>query len=137
MKPALIALACVQLLACESATDNDANARDVRGVWSYSGVQSSPSLSIRGFLRIDQQNGNEFSGTAEFSETDVQGTVRNRTGQLSGRVLGADAVDFDIFIDEASRRHVARVVADSMNGTWARTGGNPPITGSFTARKTQ
>lgn len=122
------------LAACSSATDNDIGARSMLGTWSYDAIQSSPSLTVRGTLRIDQQSGAEFSGVATFSETDVQGTIRNRTGQLSGRVIGANAVDFDIFIEESSRRHVAGVHMDSMSGTWARTASNPPVSGSFRAR---
>ncbi|MGQ0813262.1 MAG: hypothetical protein ACT4O1_02220 [Gemmatimonadota bacterium] len=123
--------------ACGSATDAGSDAHDVRGVWSYTAVQASPALNVRGSLRIDQQSGADFSGTAEFRETDVQGTMRDRSGQLSGRVVGGSAVDFDVFIDDAPRRHVASLQADSMLGTWARTGVTPPQTGSFSARRLQ
>lgn len=135
MRRRLLTLAILLIAACDSVTDTGASARDVRGVWSYSGSQTSPSLSISGTLQIDQQDGAEFSGTVTFDEADVQGTRRNRTGPLTGRVLGGTAVDFDIFIDEGSRRHVAGMTSDSMSGTWARTGTNPPVTGSFSARK--
>jgi hypothetical protein len=123
------------LAACDSPVDNGVTGVDMRGVWSYSGVQQSPALTIVGTLNIDQQSGSEFSGTVAFSETDVQGTRTNRTGQLSGRVIGADAVDFDIYFDEPPRRHVAAVRADSMHGNWARTDVVPPITGSYSAKK--
>lgn len=137
MTRGLLTLTAMLIVACDSTTDAGGSARDVRGVWSYSGSQTSPSLNITGTLQIDQQDGAEFSGTVTFQEADVQGTIRDRTGPLSGRVLGADAVDFDIFIDQSSRRHVAGVTSDSMNGSWARTGTNPPVTGSFSARKTR
>lgn len=133
----LLALTALLIAACDSTTDAGAAARDVRGVWAYSGSQMSPSLNITGTLQIDQQDGAEFSGSVTFQEADVQGTIRNRTGPLSGRVLGGDAVDFDIFIDQSSRRHVAGVTNDSMSGSWARTGTNPPVTGSFSARRTR
>ena len=128
----LLALACG---ACASPTDDSAATRDMRGVWAYNGGQASPVLTVRGTLRIDQQSGSDFSGTAEFSETDVQGTQTNRAGVLSGRVVGNSAVDFDIYIENAPRRHVAALLTDSIAGTWARTGATPVVTGSFSARK--
>lgn len=120
------------LAACGSTTDTGTTSVDMRGTWSYTGVQTSPVLNVSGILTIDQQSGKSFTGSAQFSETDVQGTIRIRTGQINGRVIGADAVDFDIFVEATARRHVGRVVADSMKGTWAVTGSN--ITGSFNAR---
>lgn len=128
----------LMLTACGSATDNDIAARSMLGNWSYDGVQTTPTaLTVRGTLRIDQQSGNEFSGTATFSETDVQGTRRDRTGQLSGRVLGSNAVDFDIFIEESARRHVGGISMDSMSGDWARTASIPQVRGKFSARLMQ
>ena len=123
------------LTACDSPVDNGVTGVDMRGVWSYSGIQESPALTVVGTLNIAQQNGREFSGTVAFRETDVQGTQTNRTGQLSGRVVGAEAVDFDIFFDEPPRRHVAAVRGDSMYGNWARTGVIPPVTGSYSSEK--
>jgi hypothetical protein len=123
------------LVACDSPVDSGPTGVDMRGIWSYSGIQESPALTVVGTLNIDQQNGREFSGTAAFTETDVQGTQTNRTGQLSGRVIGPDAADFDIYFDAAPRRHVAEIRGDSMHGNWARTGVMPPMTGSFSSKK--
>lgn len=133
MKLALIL--AFALVACDSATDSGADTRDMRGDWTYNGIQDSPRLSVTGTLRIDRQNGAEFSGAVNFSETDVQGTIRNRTGILSGQVLDANTIEFDIFIEETSRYHLGAVRADSMSGPWARSSVNPAITGSFSARK--
>ena len=133
MRYALLILA--MLAACDSPVDNGVTGVDMRGVWSYSGIQESPALTVVGTLHVEQQNGREFSGTAAFSETDVQGTQTNRTGQLSGRVVGMEAVDFDIFVDESPRRHVAAIRGDSMYGIWARTGIVPPVTGSYSSKK--
>jgi hypothetical protein len=123
------------LSACDSPVDNGVTGVDMRGMWSYSGIQAAPALTLAGTLNIDQQNGRDFSGTVAFSETDVQGTQTNRTGQLSGRVVGTEAVDFDIFFDEGPRRHVATIRGDSMSGIWARTGSVPPVTGSYMSKK--
>ncbi|HEX6557830.1 MAG TPA: hypothetical protein VF021_00165 [Longimicrobiales bacterium] len=119
--------------ACSSTTDNGNSSLSVKGTWSYSGMQTAPAVSIAGVISIDQQTGSSFSGSAQLRETDAQGTIRDVVGQVNGRVIAADAVDFDIFIQATTRRHVARVAADSMGGTWAVTG--TTTTGSFTARR--
>lgn len=134
MRRAILAVV-LTCAACTSPTDDSAATRDLRGVWAYNGVQASPALTVRGTLRIDQQTGADFSGTAEFSETDVQGTQTNRAGVVNGRVVGNGAVDFDIYIETAPRRHVASLLTDSMAGSWARTGATPVVTGSFNARR--
>lgn len=137
MRGALL-LALLICTGCDSATDSGETALQVRGTWTYTSTQSSPALTIEGTVRIDQQNGADFTGSVVLSEKDVQGTIRDRTGQLSGRVVGSSTVDFDVFIDASSRRHVANVTAgDSMSGTWAQTGATPPSTNPFVARKVQ
>jgi hypothetical protein len=133
----VVLLALLLCTACDSATDGGSGALEVLGTWTYTGTQSSPPLNIHGTLRIDEQDGVYFSGSVDLTESDVQGTVRNRTGQVSGRVVGGDAVDFDVFIEAAARRHVAALRGDSMSGAWAQSSVVPAITGNFVARKAQ
>jgi len=130
---ALIALVCIA--ACDSGTSPNESATDVRGTWSYIADQSTPPLDLQGSLSITQQDGANFSGRIELQEKNAQGTIRNRVGVVSGRVIAADAVDFDAFIDEEPRRHVARIRADSMTGSWAESR-QLPLTGKFSARRT-
>jgi hypothetical protein len=136
MRELLLAAACLASFACDSATDS-AGALDITGTWEYDASQASPSLDIDGRLRIDEQEGSFFSGSAELTETDLLGTPRNRTGVLTGSLVGGAAVvQFDMFIGTASRRHVGIISdADSMAGTWAVTAVTPPITGAFSARR--
>ena len=136
MRTALLAALFFASAACGSATD-DGDALPVTGTWDYAATQAVPPLNIHGTLRIDRQDGRFFSGSADLAETDLQGTLRNRTGQLAGSMIGGDAVvEFDLFIDAASRRHVGTLShGDSMSGTWAYSGTIPPVTGSFRARK--
>lgn len=134
----VLLLALVICGACDSATDSGETALQVRGTWTYTSTQSSPPLTIQGTLHVDQQDGADFTGSVVFSERDLQGTIRDRTGQLIGRVIGSSTVDFDVFIEASSRRHVATVIlGDSMSGTWAQTGVTPPTTNPFVARKVQ
>jgi hypothetical protein len=120
--------------ACDSPTSNDTDAVDVLGNWEYQATQAAPALEIAGALQITEQNGRFFSGTAAFTETDVQGTKRTRGGALSGRVIGNDVVDFDVHIDAQTRRHVARIVSDSIGGTWSAEG-TAGLTGPFSAHR--
>jgi hypothetical protein len=128
-------LALALLAACDSPVDNGVTGVDMRGLWSYSGIQESPALTVVGTLSIDEQNGREFSGTVAFRETDVQGTQTNRTGRLSGRVVGMEAADFDISLDESQRRHVGAIRGDSMYGNWARIDAQSPVIGSYTSKR--
>lgn len=122
------------LAACDSPSANDDTAIDVRGVWAYDATQTTPALDIDGAIQITEQSGNTFTGTAAFRETDVQGTQRERAGAVSGRLVGGTVVDMDIYLEGQVRRHVARIDAAAMNGTWSLTDA-ASLTGDFTARR--
>ncbi|HET9441051.1 MAG TPA: hypothetical protein VFO52_12815 [Longimicrobiales bacterium] len=129
----LLLLVCL-VAACDSPTSGDGSAQDVRGGWEYHATQTTPSLDIAGVLHITDQEGAAFSGTVSFTETDVQGTRYTRAGAVSGRIVGSDVADIDVYVDTQVRRHVGRVAADSMTGTWSVTGA-ATLSGSFTARR--
>ena len=129
-----VLLLSVVALGCSSSTGNDATTVDVRGTWSFAATQVAPTLEISGELRIERQDGATLSGVLETRERAVDGTIRNRVGTISGRVLES-AVDFDVFSDAQPRRHVGRVRNDSITGTWAQSSGGTPVTGAFTAHR--
>jgi hypothetical protein len=130
-----LAFVCLLFLgACDSPTSNDTGGVNVLGSWQYLATQAVPALEIEGALQITEQNGRFFSGTAAVTETDVQGTKRTRGGALSGRVIGNDVVDFDVQFDVQTRRHVARIAADSIGGTWSAQG-IAGLSGPFSARR--
>jgi hypothetical protein len=124
------------LAGCSSSTGTDGANVDVRGTWTFAATQVAPALEITGELRIERQDGATLSGVLETRERAVDGTIRNRVGSLSGRVV-ASAVDFDVFADAQPRRHVGRVRNDSITGTWAQTSAATPVTGAFTAYRVQ
>jgi hypothetical protein len=132
MKQMLVLLAL--LCACDSPTDDTAARINVEGDWVYHATQITPALDMAGMFHISDQDGADFSGTVNFTETDVQGTQISRAGALSGRIVGGDVVDIDIYVDLQVRRHVGRVVADSMRGTWSVTGA-ATLSGAFTAHR--
>lgn len=129
----ILFLLCV-LSACDSPTGNGGTAINIKGDWTYHATQTTPQLDMTGGLQISDQDGTTFSGTAAFTETDVQGTQRTRAGALSGRIVGGDVVDMDIYVDLEVRRHVGRIVVDSIGGTWSVTGA-ATLSGAFTARR--
>lgn len=118
------------IAACDSPT-GEATGIDMRGTWEYLADQEQPALEIEGVLTITEQSGTFFTGTANFTETDVQGTRRTRAGAISGSFIRADVIDFDVHIDAQSRRHVGRVSVDSTSGIW----NSGTINGAFRAYK--
>ncbi len=122
------------LAACDSPTDGGMAPVNVEGRWTYQAAQITPLLNMSGALDIDEQDGRSFNGTVTFTEVDAQGTQHVRAGLLTGRVLGDDVLDIDIYVDAQVRRHVGRLAADSITGTWSVTGAGAQ-SGSFTARR--
>jgi hypothetical protein len=115
------AAALVYLSGCGLLTEPfGADAPDVRGRWVMTGTQSSPSLSLSGSLVIANQQGGEISGSASWEESDGVGAPRPDGGQLNGRVLSPEDLDFDITLLSGERRMIARLVADTMTGTWVQ-----------------
>lgn len=118
-------------LGCEISTGPGAAAADVRGTWDYSGQQSAPNLSLEGSLVIGSQRGEVIGGMGSWEASDGLGGVVMQGGNLTGQVIGASDVDFDVTLSAGPRRHVARLVADTMTGVWVDAGGG--ATGEFRA----
>ncbi len=116
----MLAAAALMASACESGTGVDGDVADVRGTWAYTGDQSAPSLALAGELVIESQAGDLLTGSLSWEERDGQGGVTTHAGAVSGRVIGHDDVDFDVFASNGVRRHVARLVDGSMDGAWVQ-----------------
>ena len=114
---ALAILGC-GLAACSLPTGSNAGAADLRGSWQLSADQAVPSASFEGTLLIERQEGDLILGSASWSERDGTGSMVWRAGAVSGRVIESSDADFDIVVDGVVRRHVARLSADTMSGTW-------------------
>ncbi len=107
--------------ACAFATDPDQTVADVRGTWQYSGAQSAPALVLTGTLSISTQQGEVVGGQLSWQEPDGSGGTANRGGAVSGRVIETTDVDFDVLAPGVTRRHVGRLVGDSIKGAWIET----------------
>lgn len=116
-------VACSVLFAggCAFATDPAAEVADVRGTWTYSGEQAAPALVLTGTLSISAQQGEVLSGQLSWQEPDGSGGTANRGGAVSGRVIETTDVDFDVLVPGVTRRHVGRLVGDSIKGAWIET----------------
>lgn len=111
---------CAMLAACTVPGEPAGDGAVVRGEWSFTGTQAAPSATLTGSLTIQSQQGDLITGTAGWDERDGFGAVRAAGGPVSGRVIGQDDVDFDIQVDGVMRRHVGRLVADTMEGNWVQ-----------------
>jgi hypothetical protein len=111
--------ALLALSACSLSTEPTGPVADVRGTWRYVGTQSAPALQLEGTLVVTQQRGDIITGSVTWEERDGLGDVQIRGGQLTGRVIGLEDIDFDVLMPEGDRRHVARVIGDSLDGVWA------------------
>lgn len=110
--------AALALAGCSLPTSSAGEPADVRGTWSFEAEQVSPALVLTGTLDITTQDGDVITGTLTWQESDGAGGVRLDGGPVTGRVLGPEDVDFDLLRQGGSRRHVAHLVADTMEGSW-------------------
>lgn len=118
-------------VACVSPTGASGDVADLTGTWRYEGTQAAPALSLEGTLTIAGQAGDLVSGQLSWEESGAAGGPRLDGGPVSGRVIERSDVDFDVLLPGGSRRHVARLVADTMRGTWVQLSSG--ASGEFTA----
>lgn len=111
--------ACLLLATgCAFSTEPSGDVAAVRGSWHYSGEQAAPTLTLEGTLIFESQSGEVVSGRLSWQEQDPGGGVRMDGGPVSGRVIGRSDVDFDVLRAAGDRRHVGRIVGDTIRGAW-------------------
>jgi hypothetical protein len=128
------------ICACAGSTDVGRLGVPVVGTWSYVGQQVSPgTANLGGSLSFSEQSGARIGGTIDFVETDARGLQRRLAGPFAGRTVDSTTVDFEIVLGAVSRRHVGRVKADSLTGTWieSSTEGLPTASGTFRAARSR
>lgn len=130
-----VAVGTLLLSACIGSTDVGSAGVSVTGTWRYAGRQTVPAdADLAGTLSFTTQVGATVAGALDVTETDFRGTPRRLAGAVTGRTLDSTTVDFDLVLSTVTRRHVGRVVGDSLTGTWieqAVAGGAPTASGSF------
>jgi hypothetical protein len=93
--------------------------------------------TLNGTLVIGQQSGASFQGSLEVTSTSAEtGEVQSFAGTVSGSAPTVGAIDFDVFLEPLPRRHVARLVGDTLSGTWVRLSGQGVVaSGTFFAHR--
>lgn len=118
MRPIAVLLLAATL-ACD-LTSPEGDAADVRGTWQFTGTQAAPDADLEGNFSISEQTGQAIAGSATWNETSSGGVVMVG-GPISGRAIGQSDVDFDVTLSSGTRRFVARLVADTIEGAWVQT----------------
>ena len=136
--PHLVPIVVAMLLgsSCIAATDGGSAGVPLMGTWEYTGTQLSPELRLQGTLVVSRQSGSRFDGSADVVEQSVDGVSRRLIGVLGGRTLDSLTVDFDVVMDNGSRRHFGTVRGDSIVGSWVE-GIGEGASGSFRAKLVQ
>lgn len=119
------------LAACIDTTGSSAIVPDLIGSWRYVGVQGAPTVQLTGLLVIEAQEGDLIAGRANWEARTPTGMVTQAGGSVGGRVIGDANVDFEVLLAPHPRRHVARIVGDTMRGSWVEVGTG--AAGEFTA----
>ena len=110
----------------------------VLGTWTYVGLQVAPgAANLTGSLLFTEQTGARIGGSMDFVESDAHGQQRRLAGPFSGRTVDSTTVDFELVLGVVTRRHVGRVKADSLTGTWVESSssGLPTASGTFRAAR--
>ncbi len=123
----------LSLVGCLPPTADAGPVADVLGTWDYSGQQTAPALDLTGVLVIESQDGATISGRLSWEERDAGGGLRSEAAPVSGRVIESSDIDFDVLGVGGDRRHVARLTAGAMDGTWVQV--QALRSGTFTATR--
>jgi hypothetical protein len=138
MRSRTLIVVLIGIGACGAATDVGSPGVPVAGKWSYTGQQVAPAAaSLAGTLSFTQQTGAQIAGSVDFVETDSRGQQRRVAGPFAGRTVDSTTLDFDVVLGAVSRRHVGKVKADSLTGTWVESSadGLPTASGTFRSAK--
>ena len=138
MRRLAVAAALIVSGACGSTSDLGTSGVPVLGTWTYVGLQVAPgAANLTGSLLFTEQTGARIGGSMDFVESDAHGQQRRLAGPFSGRTVDSTTVDFELVLGVVTRRHVGRVKADSLTGTWVESSssGLPTASGTFRAAR--
>jgi hypothetical protein len=134
------AAATIVATGCLQSTDPQPVTIPMTGTWRYTGTQTGAIReTLVGTLVIGRQSGSAFQGSLDIVGTNqLTGEQRTLNGTLSGVVPSADAVDFDASVELTPRRHVGRLLGDTITGTWVGTSsGGETVSGIFRAERSR
>jgi hypothetical protein len=134
----LLPLTLLSLAACLQPTDTEISSVSLTGRWQYSAVQTGVSGgTMNGTLVIGQQSGASFQGSLAVTSTSAEtGEIRSLAGTVSGSAPALEAIDFDVFLEQLPRRHVAKLSGSTLSGTWVKPfDGGVSASGTFSANR--
>jgi hypothetical protein len=134
----LLIFATICLTACLQPTDTTTGSISLSGRWQYSAQQSGAGgTTLSGTMTIEPRASSGFQGSVDAVATSQEtGESRNVAGTVSGTAPTADAIDFDVYLEQLPRRHVGQLVGDKLSGTWIRLSADgTTASGTFTARR--
>jgi len=140
MAVALVVVALTAAASCSSPTASCDRASAIAGQWTYAATRESPVHgTISGSLAITAVNCVDLQGVMDVVETLTTGETRRMAGPVSGTVVDSTLVRFEAELGSGggSREHFARVIGDSLAGTWVETTGGPSGAGPFSGRRQQ
>ena len=125
----------ILLSACLHSIAPQASTLNLSGSWAYTGMQTGPVReALSGTLTISHESGTSFQGTVNLTGISEQTNAsRPLNGLVSGSQSGTDVIDFEANLESTLRRHVGRIVADTITGNWVviSTDGPPVSSGTF------
>ena len=137
---ALVGVSLTGAASCSSPTASCDRASAVAGQWTYMATRESPVAgTISGSLTLTSVNCVDLQGMMDVVETLTTGETRRMAGPVSGTVVDSTLVRFEAALGNGggSREHFARVIGDSLAGTWVETSGGPSGAGPFSGRREQ
>ena len=136
MKRLATMLFALAAAACSDPTANCGGESPVRGQWSYRAVRESPAqASITGSMTLEMRNCVDVRGSLDIVEVLPTGETRRIAGPISGTLIDSSLVRFEAMLGTSEREHFARIVGDSLTGSWIELAGSTAGAGSFTGRR--
>jgi hypothetical protein len=122
--------------ACSSPMASCCTGHPVRGQWSYRAARESPTQgSITGSLVLEMRNCVDLRGALDVIEVLATGESRRTAGPVSGTLIDSGLVRFEAVLGTSGREHFARIIGDSLAGSWIELAGSSAGSGSFSGRR--
>lgn len=131
MKRLSAVLAMTLVCGCSTPDEPCVVTGGIAGTWTYQATREAPVPgTITGSLVIASHGCIDFQGAMDVVETLATGETHRITGPVSGTVDG-ELVRFEASLSGGAREHFAKLVGDSLSGSWIEPDGTIPGSGEF------
>jgi hypothetical protein len=122
--------------SCSTPTASCGFMTAAEGQWSYRATRESPEPGVvTGTLRIESPNCVDLRGAMDVVEVLASGATRRIAGPLSGTIIDSGRVRFEVVLGTTTREHFARIIGDSLAGSWIEIVGVTTGSGPFSGRR--